>query len=306
MNPMIKKIMYIAGGCAVLVAGAFIATTANTDALDNITDVFNPSGDLVADNGVAGLNKPTTSNLNEVVSVSDLILKQAINVSLDRPSDADITVGDMQSLKSLTCTDCGLSDLTGLEYATNLVQLDLHENYISDLTPLNGLTKLETVCLGDNRIADLSPLESLTNVKSLEVSYNKIADLTPLSNLTNLETMNATNNVIEDIAVLANLTNLKTLDLSANSVQNIEALATLDTLQRANLEKNPIEDVTAVMNLYGTEDIAVMKGASEGESDEVTHVDAKENKLVSTEDEDTTSEQPKDETEATDTPEETK
>ena len=266
MNPFIKKLMYITLGCAIVGAGVFFAY----DTLQPSTNEQANNGsesDVAVNGGINDVLTSTETSPTTVVDIKDLLLKQAINVSLDRPSDADITIADMQSLTSLSCMNCGVSDLSGLEHATNLVNVDLHENYITDLTPLANLTKLESICLGDNRISDLSALANLENLASLEVSYNQVADLSPVSKLTNLQTMMATNNKIEDISVLATLNNLKTLDLSQNNVQNIEALATIDTLERANLQQNPVEDVTSVMHLYGTDTHAVIKGEADEHHD---------------------------------------
>ncbi len=267
MNPIIKKLLFVVGGCSVLVAGFYFTSPTFQTSVNNLTSELVESfedDDMTVNSDISDIFTSTAPSLSTVVDVNDLILKQTINASLDRPSDADLTVADMQSLTSLTCMGCGISDLTGLEHATNLVQVELHENYISDLSPLADLTKLESVCLADNAISDISALAHLENMTTLEMSHNNISDLSPVANLTNLEAMSAVNNEIEDITVLTGLTSLKSLDLSQNNVQNIEALATIDTLERANLQQNPIEDVTAVMGLYGTENTqAVMKGDME-------------------------------------------
>ena len=80
-----------------------------------------------------------------VVSIPDpdlaALLRETLNLA---PSDA-IKQLDMQKLvifaPAISIRDRILiSDLTGLEYATNLVILDLPRSRISDITPLAGLT----------------------------------------------------------------------------------------------------------------------------------------------------------------------
>ena len=87
-----------------------------------------------------------------------------------------------------------IADLTGLEYATNLTELDLYHNQISDLTPLAKLTELTELILHFNQIADVTPLGKLTNLVSLGLQTNKITDVTPLAELTNLKTLWISNN----------------------------------------------------------------------------------------------------------------
>jgi len=70
----------------------------------------------------------------------------------------DPTASDMLGLTNLYASWRGISDLTGLEYATNLTWLDLNHNQISDLSPLAGLTNLTQLGLWSNQISDLSPL----------------------------------------------------------------------------------------------------------------------------------------------------
>ena len=126
----------------------------------------------------------------------------------------DITQADMASLESLQASSCrflglekagvraperwvcepvydtlasGIQDLTGLEFATNLMKLRLNRHRLSDLTPLKNLTKLTYLDLGANRrISDVTPLKDLTNLTHLYLRVNRLSDVEPLKNLTNL------------------------------------------------------------------------------------------------------------------------
>ena len=87
---------------------------------------------------------------------------------------AVIPTGFMHELTSLnTLYYKGVSDLTGLEYATNLKELCLDSDQISDLTPLACLTNLSGLCLvgGHDQTRDFTPIENLTNLKWLELGY---------------------------------------------------------------------------------------------------------------------------------------
>ena len=88
-------------------------------------------------------------------------------------------------------TPMNVKDLTGLEHATQLTELDhltrlRRGDGIRDLTPLAGLTRLTKVNLGENDISDLTPLAGLTQLRELNLYRNEVRDLTPLAGLTQL------------------------------------------------------------------------------------------------------------------------
>ena len=139
-------------------------------------------------------------------------------------SGASIVVDEMATLIRLEANEAGISNLTGLEGATNLIDLYLGANLASDLSPLAGLTNLTTLWLYDNNISDLSPLAGLTNLIGLHLRGNNISDLSPLAGLTNLTTLWLYDNNISDLSPLAGLTNLTTLYLSGNNISDLSPL----------------------------------------------------------------------------------
>ena len=77
-----------------------------------------------------------------------------------------------------------LGDLTGLELATNLIELELGRNAIADVAPLSGLTNLTQLDLHSNSIADCGHrLAGLTHLEYLSLGGNKIAEVSPLTGL---------------------------------------------------------------------------------------------------------------------------
>ena len=112
-----------------------------------------------------GKEVPTT-----VVSIPDANLRAAIEATLGKASGAPVTVADMKTLTALPVPGADIRDLTGLEFATNLTDLNLRYNYgITDVSPLSGLTNLKIFTLGCNRFTDLSLLSGLTNLTYLQV-----------------------------------------------------------------------------------------------------------------------------------------
>ncbi|EPC78800.1 hypothetical protein Lpp126_06335, partial [Lacticaseibacillus paracasei subsp. paracasei Lpp126] len=91
-----------------------------------------------------------------------------------------------------------LQSLDGLQYATNLTELDLspdqHVNYaqtgnplkttqLSDISAIANLTKLDNVNFQMCNLHDISAFKNLTKITQLSLSYNHITDVSPLAKL---------------------------------------------------------------------------------------------------------------------------
>ncbi len=108
-----------------------------------------------------------------------------------------------------------ISDLTGLDYALNLTDLNLKYHKVTDLSPLSGLTHLRSVVLLGNGISNISPLSGLIELESLDLESNEISDISALSGLPLLASLCLHRNFITDVSPLTSLTSLQWLDLRA-------------------------------------------------------------------------------------------
>lgn len=54
----------------------------------------------------------------------------------------------MASLKTLSVSYCGLTDLDGINYAPNIVNLIAAYNSVSDIYPITELRRIQTLDLG--------------------------------------------------------------------------------------------------------------------------------------------------------------
>lgn len=138
----------------------------------------------------------------QVVNIPDPNLRAAVENDLGKASGDTITADDMATLHDFRVGNSNISDLTGLEYATDLEGLGLWGHNISDLSALSGLTDLITLDLSFNSIWDLPPLMGLTNLTVLGLEKNSISDLSPLSGLTQLKTLWLSDNRISDLSPL--------------------------------------------------------------------------------------------------------
>ena len=75
----------------------------------------------------------TLDELNLIVEVPDPNLEQLIREALSLPETVPLTQGQMLRLTHLNAGgDRGITDLAGLEYATNIRYLGLHRNPIDE------------------------------------------------------------------------------------------------------------------------------------------------------------------------------
>lgn len=116
--------------------------------------------------------------ITELVDIPDDNLRAKIEDALDKASGDPITTADMAQLTSLDFQNANISDLTGLEAATNLTLLILVRNNISDLSPLEGLINLMFLWLDSNNISDLSPLVANTGLGNGDIV---VVNTNPLS-----------------------------------------------------------------------------------------------------------------------------
>ena len=192
-----------------------------------------------------GLPEAAAQNVN----VPDANLAAVLRDLLEIDATAPISQADMARLQALLASDAGITDLTGLEHATNLWWLHVSHNRIRDLRPLSGLTKLRNLRMDNNQISDLRPLAGLTNLERLNLTSNQISDLRPLAGLTNLIVLVLLDNQISDISPVAGLTNLLAISFGLNQVSDISPVAGLTNLMSLVIRDNQIRDISPVTGL---------------------------------------------------------
>ena len=190
------------------------------------------------------------------VEFPDENLAKKVRAVLNLPIDANISKAELATLTVLNASAPEgavpaeqISDLTGLEHATQLTGLDLRDNAIVDLHPLTGLTQLTWIYLSSNKIRDIAPLAELINLTLLELDGNDIRDLRPVAGLTQLTSLYLSSNAIVDISPLAGLTHLTQLFLGENQISNIHSLTGLAQLTELELYSNDIRDITPLAGL---------------------------------------------------------
>ncbi|HWR61966.1 MAG TPA: leucine-rich repeat domain-containing protein [Clostridia bacterium] len=167
----------------------------------------------------------------EVVVFSDTVLEAKVRAAMNKP-EGDIIAAEAEEVKSLDLSnefqpdmpdDIVIKNASGLEYFSNLVELNLGFNNIADLTPLSQLQKLESLYVySNNSVSDISPLGNLTNLSVLNLQYNQIKDISPLAGLENLTVLLLKGNAVTDYSPLKDLfPNLMEKDFEIISIDNV-------------------------------------------------------------------------------------
>ncbi|MBS6025882.1 MAG: leucine-rich repeat domain-containing protein, partial [Paeniclostridium sordellii] len=185
-----------------------------------------------------------------LVEIPDNNLKAELNKKIGQADGLPIYSSQLEQIRGkLTIVKKDIQSLEGIQYCTNIQELDLRNNNISDLSPLGSLTNLQYLNLDNNKLSNIGPLGSLTNLNALYLGNNKINDISPLSSLTNLNTLGLGNNKLDDISSLSSLSKLKTLYLQSNIISNISSLSSLTSLNTLNLNNNKINNVKPLSSL---------------------------------------------------------
>ena len=183
------------------------------------------------------------------VNIPDANLRAVIAETLDKAPQAPITRADMVRLTRLQAHNRDISDLTGLEFATNLNEILANNNLIADLSPLTELTRLNVIVFRHNVISDLSPLAGLINLRSLIVPDNLISDLSPIAELSTLHDTDISRNAISDFSPLAGLTKLEHIWLHENPIADLSDFTGLTSLRGFHSWGTPVLNLSALAEL---------------------------------------------------------
>jgi hypothetical protein len=167
--------------------------------------------------------------------IKDSKLEAALRKALGKPQGV-ITASDLASLKKLKASFLGITDISGLEHATNLTHLDLSHNPISDITPLAGLTNLKRLLLYKIRISNLKPLADLTNVEFVTFWETNVSDLSPLKSWKKLKSIELRLTKVTDYSPLHGLPQLKSLATNRRLISDEQLAMLKKALPNCKLE----------------------------------------------------------------------
>ncbi|MCY4404334.1 MAG: leucine-rich repeat domain-containing protein [Candidatus Poribacteria bacterium] len=122
----------------------------------------------------------------KVVSIPDVSLASAIRKTLNLPPEKSITQLDMLNLygvnanEDFDASNQQITNLAGIEHATNLTSLNLSMNMIKNIYPLTKMKNLRVLKIDNNQIKNIKPLTSMTNLREVSLIGNPIDDVSPI------------------------------------------------------------------------------------------------------------------------------
>jgi formylglycine-generating enzyme required for sulfatase activity len=199
------------------------------------------------------------------VAIPDAGLNAAIRDALQKPN-GPLTDQDLLNLTILDASRRGVLSIQGLEFARNLVSLNLEINQITDfslppaltnLAVLNvslnsltnsllpgGLSKLASVTFEGNLLAGFSVAAGLTGLTNLVLQNNSLTSLELPGDSTSLTSLNLRFNSFTNLVFPDGMTNLAELDLGGNLLTNYTIAPGLTGLVKLNLEENHLTGFT--------------------------------------------------------------
>ena len=224
----------------------FVIPPLSPDTFGVVLTVIDKHGNI----GSAGSGTVDVPSLlpEQPVSIPDPNLAAAIRKEIGE----SITTRTLFNLIEFSAAE--ITDLTGMEYASNLRSLNLSGS-ISDIAPLSGLTQLHSLYLGGNNISDISPLSELKNLRRLNLGGNNISDISPLAELKEIWRLDLNDNNISDISPLAEPTQIRWLHLENNNISDVSPLVKLASVipfrnqLEIYLDRNNISDISPFLAL---------------------------------------------------------
>ncbi|MGM0240869.1 leucine-rich repeat domain-containing protein [Enterococcus sp. AZ103] len=123
-----------------------------------------------------------------------------------RKNAGELTVDDMVTLTKAAVSYRNLQSIKGLEFATNLTELNCSNNQLTSLEQLKGLPLVDLNCR-DNQLTSLEPIKDLP-IEVLDFSKNKVSDVSCLFTSKTLDRVTGSNNSVSDISGFSGLSSL--------------------------------------------------------------------------------------------------
>jgi beta-lactamase regulating signal transducer with metallopeptidase domain/Leucine-rich repeat (LRR) protein len=185
----------------------------------------------------------------------------------DKPIGKEVYAEDAGKLKELKLY--GVSNIEGIEYCTDLENLNFERCKVSNISPIIGLSKLKDLNIAYNDInPDLSPLKSMAQLENLRL--DNVQNFKFLSSLTKLKSFEVINmsSSITNLKDLKSCIELETLNLTlGDNVSDIHAISEMKNLKELHMALNGLNvDISPLKELKNIETLEISKAPSNNQS----------------------------------------
>ncbi|MGU5572894.1 leucine-rich repeat domain-containing protein [Aeromonas hydrophila] len=182
----------------------------------------------------------------EIVNFPDKNMEAAVKSALGIAEADPVTSSDMLMLDQLNAVGKHIESLVGMQFAKNLVSLDVTDNDISDISVISTLP-LTSLKIGANHLSDIHQVGAISTLSTLDLSNNGIDSLDAITGLQNLSNLTVSHNPIDDLSPLGKMGKLKQLDVASTKISTLEFMPA--TLVGLNISNNKIADWSGMANL---------------------------------------------------------
>ncbi|QIM15721.1 leucine-rich repeat domain-containing protein [Leucobacter insecticola] len=183
---------------------------------------------------------------NELVDMPDANLRAAV---LREVGGSVINRGALRKLQSLTANDRGITDLTGLEYASKLAIVDLSKNPITSIEPLRGLATVRQLNISTTLITDIDAVSTMPILEYLRINWTDVSDLEPVRGLTRMFQLELAGTQVSSIAPVSGFNELLNIYFQETTVSDLSPLAGLPKLTTISAPDTEVSDLSVIAGL---------------------------------------------------------
>ena len=163
--------------------------------------------------------------------------------TFDNDGDGSLSQKERDDVKHIDVNEKNIESLQGLEYFTNLINLDCADNQLSELDVSKNTALIFLNCT-INQLSELDVSKNI-NLKVLQCYQNQLTKI-ELGDNTNLETLHCYGNQLTNLDVSKN-TNLETFSCYDNQLTKLE-LADNTNLKYLSCNKNQLSELDVSKN----------------------------------------------------------
>ncbi|MBR5272986.1 MAG: PHB depolymerase family esterase [Clostridia bacterium] len=187
---------------------------------------------------------------DDAVAFADWNLKNAlVNAGYDKNNDGELSESEMAMIYGIDLSGLGITNISGLEYATNLKFVDLSNNALTSIDALASCAELQYVDVSDNKLTSIVALANATKIFILAADNNDITSISAVAGLENVVTLSFAGNEIKDISALQNMSSIRKVNFASNSIEDINAISTLTYVNYLYFSDNEITSLAAIADL---------------------------------------------------------
>ncbi|RXR22847.1 DUF7619 domain-containing protein [Flavobacterium stagni] len=164
------------------------------------------------------------------------------NIKIDTNNDGEIQQSEALNVWRLDITNSGITNLSGLEYFTNLRKLYLFQNAISNYN-FPQLTNLTTLHVSGSVFQNITNpnLVIPTNIQTLGLEGFNFTQEPDLTGFTQLTELNITNSGLNSFTAVS-YPNIITFTLSGNNLTNID-FSSMINLKSLTIQNEPLSSI---------------------------------------------------------------